>query len=248
MARHAHTASLPFIGTLDRTSRDLGRQLAQALRVAIRNGDLRGGEPLPSTRALAAALGVARGTVVEAFEQLVAEGFLESRRGASTRVMRSALEPRAAAVSERSRPPGRTRALPQATATFTRIADQFSPCQGCRSRSLFQGVRLLPATPGVDSAIESGPGGPPALPVMPESQGVRALREAIAEYVRRSRSVRCDPDQIIITSGTQQGLYLASQVLVGPGDATWVENPAYPALTAILTTTGRGIPDDSGSG
>jgi GntR family transcriptional regulator/MocR family aminotransferase len=62
----------------------------------------------------------------------------------------------------------------------------------------------------------------------------------IAEYVRRSRSVRCGPDQIIITSGTQQGLYLAAQVLVGPSDATWVENPAYPALTAILTTTGRG--------
>jgi GntR family transcriptional regulator/MocR family aminotransferase len=69
---------------------------------------------------------------------------------------------------------------------------------------------------------------------------VRALRGVIADYVRRSRSVRCDPDQIIITAGTQQGLYLASHVLVGPGDATWVENPAYPALTAILTTTGRG--------
>lgn len=85
MARYAVIASLPFLGSLDRTSRDLGKQLAEALRVAIRQGDLRGGEALPSTRALAKALGVARGTVVEAFAQLIAEGFLESRRGASTR-------------------------------------------------------------------------------------------------------------------------------------------------------------------
>ena len=240
MARHAHTASLPFIGTLDRTSRDLGRQLAQALRVAIRNGDLRGGEPLPSTRALAEALGVARGTVVEAFEQLVAEGFLESRRGASTRVTRPASEPRAVAVPERSRPAGRTRALPQGTATFTRIADQFSPLPGVPFAISVPGGATAPgdAWRRLGNRIRArGSGGPAGYA---ESQGVRALREAIAEYVRRSRSVRCDPDQIIITSGTQQGLYLASQVLVGPGDATWVENPAYPGLTAILTTTGRG--------
>lgn len=240
MARHPRTASLPFIGTLDRTSRDLGRQLAQALRVAIRKGDLLGGEPLPSTRALAEALGVARGTVVEAFEQLVAEGFLESRRGASTRVTRPALEQRAAAVPERSRPPGRARALPQTTAMFCRIADQFSPLPGVPFAISVPGGATAPGDAWRRLGNRIRARGPAAPAGYAESQGVRVLREAIAEYVRRSRSVRCDPDQIIITSGTQQGLYLASQVLVGPGDATWVENPAYPALTAILTTTGRG--------
>lgn len=240
MARQAQTATLPFIGALDRASRDLSKQLAQALRVAIRKGDLHGGEMLPSTRALAQALGVARGTVVEAFEQLVAEGFLESRRGASTRVTRTALQQRAVSTSERSRPPGRTRALPEATATFTRIADQFSPLPGVPFAISVPGG---PTSPGdtwrrLGNRIRAR--GPAAPAGYAESQGVRPLREAIADYVRRSRTVRCDPDQIIITSGTQQGLYLASQVLVGPGDATWVENPAYPALTAILTTTGRG--------
>ena len=69
MARRARTADLPFIGTLDRGSRDLSKQLAEALRRAIRRRDLQGGEVLPSTRALAQALGIGRGTVVEAFEQ-----------------------------------------------------------------------------------------------------------------------------------------------------------------------------------
>lgn len=240
MARHAVTANLPFIGALDRTSRDLGRQLAAALRAAIRDGDLPGGAVLPSTRALAQALGVARGTVVEAFEQLVAEGFLESRPGASTRVTRTAADPPPVASAGRSTLSGRRRALPEAAATLTRIAGQFSPLPGVPFAISVPGGATAPgdAWRRLGNRIRSqGPGAPTGYA---EAQGVRVLRETIAEYVRRSRSVRCDPDQVIITSGTQQGLYLSAQVLVGPGDATWVENPAYPALTAILTTTGRG--------
>ena len=240
MARHARTAALPFIGTLDRGSRDLSKQLAEALRRAIRKSDLRGGEVLPSTRALAQALGIARGTVVEAFEQLIAEGFLDSRRGASTRVTRTASEQRAVARSERPTPSGRKRTLPEAAASFSRVADQFSPLP----RVPFAISVPAGATAPGDSWRRLGnrirARGPAAPTGYVEPQGVRALRGVIADYVRRSRSVRCEPDQIIITAGTQQGLYLAAQVLVGPGDATWVENPAYPALTAILTTTGRG--------
>lgn len=136
MARHAGTGSLPFIGILDRASRDLGKQIAQSLRVAIRNGDLRGGEVLPSTRALAQTLGVGRGTVVDAFEQLVAEGFIESRRGASTRVTRTASERRTGAILERSTPPSRTRALSEAAATFTRIARSVLPLARCAFRDI----------------------------------------------------------------------------------------------------------------
>ena len=240
MARHARAANLPFIGTLDRASRGLGRQLAQALRVAIRKGDLRDGEALPSTRALAQALGLGRGTVVEAFEQLVAEGFLESRRGASTTVTPTASRPRAGAAFVRSTAPSRRRALPEAAAAFTRIAAQFSPLPGVPFAISVPGGATAPGDIWRRLGNRIRARGAAAPAGYAEAQGVRALREVIAEYVRRSRSVRCDPDQIIITAGTQQGLYLASQVLVGPDDAAWVENPAYPALTAILTTTGRG--------
>ncbi|NIF74792.1 winged helix-turn-helix transcriptional regulator, partial [Burkholderia sp. Ap-962] len=79
MARTARSPAVPALGPLDRAAGQLSRQLAQALRDAIRRGGLLPGEPLPATRQLAAALGLARGTVIEAFEQLVAEGFLVSR-------------------------------------------------------------------------------------------------------------------------------------------------------------------------
>ncbi|GAB7538678.1 hypothetical protein BGC_49020 [Burkholderia sp. 3C] len=72
-----------------------------------------------------------------------------------------------------------------------------------------------------------------------DTRGVGLLREAIADYVRRSRSVRCDAAQVIVTTGTQQGLYLACQVLLDASDRAWIENPAYRGITAILESTGR---------
>ena len=130
MARHALTVTVPFACDFDRTSRDLGRQLAQALRLAIRQGGLRSGDPLPSSRTLSKALGVSRGTVVEAFAQLVAEGFLESRQGASTWVTRTTPDESPRAVTTRTTLPARRRALPDSVAKFTRVAEQFVPLPG----------------------------------------------------------------------------------------------------------------------
>src|SRR3546814_16027270 len=93
MARRPKLVDLTAIGALDRSSGQLARQLTQALREAVRKGDLQPGEPLPSTRLLAKSLGIARGTVIEAFEQLLAEGVLESRPGAGTRISRSLPDP-----------------------------------------------------------------------------------------------------------------------------------------------------------
>ncbi|ONT35366.1 DNA-binding protein, partial [Burkholderia cenocepacia] len=93
MARTARIVEIPSLGALDRAAGDLSRQLAQALRDAVRRGDVRPGDTLPSTRLLAASLQVARGTVVDAYAQLIAEGFLESRGGAGTRVAHALAEP-----------------------------------------------------------------------------------------------------------------------------------------------------------
>ena len=84
---------MPSFGALDRTAGNLSRQVAEALREAVRKGVMRPGDALPSTRTLAASLQVARGTVVEAYEQLIAEGFLESKAGAGTRVAHALAEP-----------------------------------------------------------------------------------------------------------------------------------------------------------
>ena len=74
MAKNRATIAIPSLGALDRSDGHLGRQLAQRLRDAVMTGELKPGDPLPSSRTLAASLGVARGFVVEAFEVLIAEG------------------------------------------------------------------------------------------------------------------------------------------------------------------------------
>lgn len=98
MPRTAKTVEIPAIGELDRHAGQLSLQLAQALRAAIGKGELKPGDLLPSTRVLAGALQLARGTVLAAFEQLTAEGFLEAQPGSGTRVALSLTRPAPAPV------------------------------------------------------------------------------------------------------------------------------------------------------
>jgi GntR family transcriptional regulator/MocR family aminotransferase len=240
MARKARVVDIPSLGTLDRTAGQLGRQLAQALRSAIRRGDVKPGEPLPSTRILAKSLMLARGTVIEAFEQLIAEGFLESQGRAGTRVARSLADASAASKQEESRPTETRSWTPSARIErFAQVARQF----GAAPQVPFSvSVPIGKAAPDdiwrrLGNRIRArGPGAPSGYG---DPQGALELREAVADYVRKSRSVRCDASQIIITSGTQQGLYLACQVLLDTGDFAWVEDPAYRGITAILESAGH---------
>lgn len=237
MSRTAHNPKIPSLGELDRSAGGLGRQLAQKLREAVKNGALKPGESLPSTRTLAASLGVARGTVVEAFEQLIAEGFLESSPGVGTYIAHSL-------ANLKTRPKKRRAAslpaqpAPLAAQPFNTVAAQFQPLP---SAPFAVSIPLGAAAPGpiwrrlgnrLRAHGQGAPGG------YGDPQGALPLREAIAEYVRRSRSVRCEAEQVIVTTGTQQGLFLACLVLMGRQDFAWVENPAYPGITAILNTIG----------
>nr|WP_254220766.1 winged helix-turn-helix domain-containing protein [Burkholderia glumae] len=104
MARTAKTPEIPSLGPLDRAAGQLSRQLAQRLREAIGRGELHAGEALPATRPLAAALGVARGTVTEAFEQLIAEGFLVARGRTGTWVAAAVTPAGSAAPAGRRAP------------------------------------------------------------------------------------------------------------------------------------------------
>ncbi|RQV01229.1 PLP-dependent aminotransferase family protein [Burkholderia cenocepacia] len=241
MARTARIVEIPSLGALDRAAGDLSRQLAQALRDAVRRGDVRPGDTLPSTRLLAASLQVARGTVVDAYAQLIAEGFLESRGGAGTRVAHALAEPSAGNTPESPAPrldPARD-ALPEPAVAFARLAREFSPLP---AMPFAISVPLGLTAPDdvwrrLGNRLRARGAGAPSGYADP--QGALPLREAIADYVRRSRSVRCDAGQVVITSGTQQGLHLASQVLLGANDRAWVENPAYRGITALLENTGR---------
>ncbi|WP_341319554.1 PLP-dependent aminotransferase family protein [Paraburkholderia sp. IMGN_8] len=236
MARKPKTVEVPSIGMLDRAAGHLGRQLAQALRDAVRRGDLKPGEVLPSTRTLAASLHVARGTVIEAFEQLIAEGFLQSHPGADTRVAQSLTPPADARGRSSS---VETAPLPERARLFAQVARQFAAVP---QAPFAVSVPVGPAAPDdvwrrLGNRLRArGPGAPAGYG---DPQGARALREAVADYVRKSRSVRCEAEQVIITSGTQQGLYLSCQVLLDADASAWVEDPAYRGITAILESTGR---------
>ncbi|ALM85629.1 PLP-dependent aminotransferase family protein [Bordetella sp. N] len=250
MGRTVKAVELPVLAPLDRGAGQLGRQLALQLRAAIRKGAMRPGEALPSTRVLATALGVARGTVVEAFEQLVAEGFLEARSGAGTVV--------SSALADTAKRPGRSAPAAPTTKTSRAASTPLPPLRplpapALRYAAITQAMQPVPNVPfavsvplgatapddtwrKIGNRVRASRSGAPSG--YSDPQGLRALRVAIAEYARRARSVRCDADQIIITAGTQQGLHLACQVLLETQDQAWVEDPAYLGITSILAANG----------
>jgi GntR family transcriptional regulator/MocR family aminotransferase len=231
----------------------LHRQLYAALRDAVVNGRLPGGSRLPSTRYLAEQLDLARNTVVNAFEQLLAEGYLVGRPGSGTFVAKE-LPDRVLAARRRPAPAGEDDAGGRA------------PAVSARGDALVAGTPSKLLDPGAgDAAFRPGL---PALDAFPydlwgkllarrwnrtsrtlydhgDVGGHRALREAICAYLGTARGVRCTADQVVIVSGTQQAVALAGHVLLDPGDACWVEDPGYPfARTALAAAGARLVPVD----
>ena len=180
------TSSPELLIPLDRSQpRGLRAQIEDELRGAIRAGRLAPGTPLPSTRALAVDLGVTRGVVVDAYDQLIAEGYLAVAAGRGTvgqRARRRTRGARAGARPRRRRRRGRlpARACPTSTSSpGRRGAGRPAPrCRRCPSADL-------------------GYGDPRGLPV---------LRSALADYLARVRGVRADPERIVVCDGFGHGL------------------------------------------
>ena len=191
---------------LDRgDARPLRTQLEEQLREGVRSGRLHAGTALPSTRALAAELGVARGVVVEAYGQLVAEGFLVAQRGSATRVARvSAAQPLIKAPSTRM-PPVR----------FDLRAESADRAAFPRRAWLAAARRALAAAPDADLGYGRWAGAP-------------ALRAALASYLGRARGVVAEPEQVVIASGITQAITLLAAVLGRRGARTIiVEDPGF---------------------
>jgi GntR family transcriptional regulator/MocR family aminotransferase len=130
--------------------------------------------------------------------------------------------------------------LPEPAARFAQVAREFTPLPPMPFAISVPIGLTAPADiwRRLGNRVRAkGPGAPAGYD---DPKGALPLREAIVAYARKSRSVHCDVGQVIITSGTQQGLYLASQVLLGSKDQAWVEDPAYRGITATLENNGRG--------
>jgi GntR family transcriptional regulator/MocR family aminotransferase len=229
-----------------------------ALKDMIRAGRLGPAARVPSTRALARDLGVSRNTVLLAYEQLAAEGYLVSRHRSATSVV-GATPPPGVRVSRPSRAAARPGAPAPVSAYARRLLDrlQLAPERPVGPRPTLRydfrygrpGVdefpreiwrRLLSAHSRRASSDALGYGSP---------AGHGPLREALTEYLGRARGVVSDPDRIVIVNGTQQALDLIARVLLDPGDGAVVEEPHYPGATIPFAAVGARllrVPVDAG--
>jgi GntR family transcriptional regulator/MocR family aminotransferase len=242
---------LPVI-PIDRTSaQPLYRQLYEGYREAIVERRLRAGQRLPSTRSLAKELLVSRIPVLNAFEQLLAEGYIESHVGAGTFVARSLPdEPLAPALVGRTKTrPGR-RLVSRGPAALPR--GTVDPCLGGTGAFRMSEVALDRFPFQVWSTLVNRHSRNPHRSLLRygDSMGYRPFREALAAYLRTARAVRCEADQIMIVSGSQQGLEISARVLLDPGSPVWIEEPGYAGAQDVLTRIGaRLVPvpvDDEG--
>jgi GntR family transcriptional regulator / MocR family aminotransferase len=211
-----------------------GRRVAleRAIRTAIRDGRLRAGDRLPSTRALAHDLGLARGTVAEAYAQLVAEGYLRTSPGAPTRVA-AGLRPSAPAEPLR---PAAADAPPARFDLRVGVPDVGAFPRAAWLRAL---RRALAAAP--DHSLGIG-----------DPRGLPALREALAAYLGRTRGVLADPDRIVVCAGFTQALAIIGRALRWSGArALAMEDPCLHHHRAIVTSTGLRVRplavDDAGA-
>jgi GntR family transcriptional regulator / MocR family aminotransferase len=217
---------------LDRASRTpLARQIYMQVRSAVLAGALRPGSRVPSSRAMASKLGVARASVVSAYEQLLAEGYVESRRGSGTSIA-SGLT----GLASRPRHPPRLmrRALPTSAQTFPefeRSAVQSDARPFNTGRTLIDAHTAETWRKLTHRAVRGL--GANDLGYT-DAAGLIELRASICDYLRAARSVRCDPEEVVITAGTQQAIDLAIRVLLKAGDDVWVEDPGYPLTHAQL--------------
>ncbi|HEX3086900.1 MAG TPA: PLP-dependent aminotransferase family protein [Pyrinomonadaceae bacterium] len=244
MAKQMTAAPFASIPLDESSSVPLYYQVYQRLRAAILLGQLAPGARLPSTRQMAIDLGVSRNTLMTAFDQLIAEGYVEGRVGAGTFVSPTLPED----------------LLEARLKTKREVPAQLVP------RSLSRRGQVLAQNPV--NATHRPPGGirpfVPGIPALDEfpvdlwsrlvarhwrdesrrllnygpAAGQQVLREAIAAYLGPARGVACEPDQIVIVSGTQQAVDLIARVLLDRGDAVLVEEYCYTAARAALLGAG----------
>ncbi|MEP6938672.1 MAG: PLP-dependent aminotransferase family protein [Rudaea sp.] len=221
-------------------------QLTRALKQAILAGRAAPGTRLPATRVFARELDLSRNTVLAAYEQLAAEGFIEGRVGsgcyvaefASVHVASNASVPKAAAPRKAARAP-----LSRRGERMRELYDERIP--GRQHQGLRYNLQYgMPMTnPQLASAWrrELGRAAAHAQTDYPDPQGMLALREQICDYLARRRGIGAAAEDILIVSGTQQAFTLAADVLLDEGDRVLVEDPQYQGARQIMQASGADV-------
>ena len=209
----------------------LSRQLCQLLRSAMLDGRIPAGSRLPSSRWLAAELKLARNTVLEVYDQLLAEGYLDTRRGAGSFVLESL----------------RPSLVHQPLPARLGLSARGQAVLGCGPTPAGLHGAFAPGVPALDAfprqawqrALNRHNRQAPDHWLGYQAQGgLPVLREALAAYLGQSRGVRCSADQVLITGGALQALDWLARLLADPGDVAWVEDPGYLGARTALTAAG----------
>jgi GntR family transcriptional regulator / MocR family aminotransferase len=234
----------PVIAIQKNAAKSLYRQVYDAYRKAILDGNLRAGQRVPSTRVLAGELGISRIPVLGAYAQLLAEGYFESRVGSGTIISKS--------LPHRAAPSQPVNTLQTNANTTPRILSK--RCTALPGREDFFSRRGLGPFVASQVAFEHFP-----LQVWNslvtrhsrctqarsldygDPMGFKDLREAIAAHLRTARGVRCEAHQIMIVSGSQQALEISARALLDPGDRVWMEEPGYSFARTVFSFSGCGI-------
>lgn len=220
----------------------LHRQLYEEIRKSILTGRLVAGSNIPSTRALARSLGISRSTVMQSYDQLISEGYLQTVVGSGTKVSEQLPDELLQTVPAKSAPSrSQLASHPQAATPHLLKLSKYG-------QSLADAAPLQPPECKVPIQFKDGL---PALDEFPMtiwrrlllrhcradpltlldyengSQGDGGLRAAIASYIAHSRAVRCTADQIIIVNGSQQAIDLVTKILIERGDTVALEDPGY---------------------
>ncbi|TDN62904.1 PLP-dependent aminotransferase family protein [Paraburkholderia sp. BL10I2N1] len=246
---------------LDRVAAEpVYRQVLRLMQQAILTGQLPPGVKLPSSRTLAGDLGIARNTVLHVYDQLTAEGYVISTTGSGTYVADTRPDsaavggPKTAAVTVAAQVPASVAdatdlaALPQPPRRERRgLSSRGSRLIDKAGVSLKQWGAFMPGVPDVAefpartwSRLQARlwkEANPDLLTYAPGG-GYRPLRRALSDYLRVARSVKCAPDQIIITTGIHQSIDLAVRLLTDAGDRAWVEEPCYWGARSVLQSSG----------
>jgi len=242
-------AGLPVV--VDRAgAAPLAAQISGQLETAVTGGVLRAGDRLPSSRDLAATLGVSRTVVTNAYARLFAEGWLEGRHGSGTYV--ADVTPRS---TPRSAPPNVSRdpeRRPVPPARPVAPAGQPSGPNSADEADWWTAIHarrpgLIDLQPGISWADGIEPAawrrawrqaGAHLPSRWPDPHGLPALREEIAAYLRRSRGLAVTPEQVLVTQGVSSGLTLLADALLAPGDKVGFEEPGYPTGREVLRRAG----------
>src|SRR3954447_22304950 len=221
----------------------LFRQVYLQLRSAILTRRLRPGTKLPSTRELASELGVSRSAAVVAYEQLLAEGYTSGRRGSGTYVSSDLPEPIEGSARRRKKP---VAAIASDAAPMQSIADFVDVTVQSDQRPFNLGRTLVDARTVELWRKLNGRIFRSLTPThlgYSDPRGSIELRNTICDYLQAARGVRCDPEQIVVTTGTQHAIDIVIRVLPGLSREVWVEDPGYPLTRQdLLAAVATGAP------